>query len=804
MSLFTKIFISLKILSLKVKMNIIGIFIVFMFSLILFAIILPQLEKDKLAERNGKLQAVVNSLVSLMDHYERSLRMNAWKQDPSMPSTIDEAKVRILKDVRRMRYDRSEYFFILDGSGNMVMHPLKKELEGKNLLSLEDPSGGRPFRDMVLESQRDGETFVSYLWQSKYSETVLEHQTTYAKYYWPWDWTICTAVYTQDIVDAVWDIRIISILSIIVTALIAMVMMIFLIHINLSKPIKKLLSGINEIRIGNMDYQINVSSMDEIGFISEQFNQMVSNLKKSSESIAQSENKYRNLTNLLPDIVYEMDPDRKITYLNKTGKTLLGYSDYDITNGLFMEKLISDEALQKLDIMFLGNSENGNKEMFGTHRVFLKNGGHIIGENNASVVLIDEEVKGIRGVIRDVTEKVKLQENLAQTQKMETIGTLAGGLAHDFNNALSGIMGSISLLKHMMKKEKNIDSVKLVEYINLMEESGIRATDVVQQLLSLSRKQEFSFAPVELNTTLEHVIKICSNSFDKSVDINPVYIDERAMTLADPTHMEQVLLNICINANHAMTIMREKEEGIGGVLSVSIEKIVAGKHFCQMHPEAEEKDYWEITVSDTGVGMVPETVAKMFDPFFTMKEKGKGTGLGLVMVYNIIKQHHGFVDVYSEFGIGTSFHIFMPVLHGKDYDENGFVQESIPRGDGLILVVDDEFILLQIARSILEECGYTVITASDGIEGVEVFKERCSEIKAVVLDLVMPKKSGEKVYSEIKKIDENVKVLLTSGFKQDQRVNIALKMGIDGFLQKPFTLMGLAKALHTILVKDLS
>ena len=802
MSVITKIFLCLKSLSLKVKMNIIGIFIVFIFSLILFAIILPQLEKDKLQERSGKLRAVVNSLVSLMDHYERSLRMKAWKQDRSMPSTIDEAKLRIIKDMRTMRYDRSEYFFILDGSGNMVMHPLKNELEGKNLLFLKDPEGGTPFKDMVIGSQRDGEIFVSYLWQSKYSETVLEHQTTYAKYYWPWDWTVCTAVYTQDIIDAVWGIMMISLLSVIVTAFIAVLMMVFLIHINLSKPIKELLSGINEIRIGNLDYQINVSSMDEIGFISEQFNQMVSNLKKSSESITQSENKYKNLTDLLPDIVYEMDPDRKITYLNKTGKTILGYSDDDIANGLSMENFISDEALDKLENMFSENSENADKKLFRTHRIFLKNGGHIIGENNASIVFIDKEVKRIRGVIRDVTEKVKFQENLAQTQKMETIGTLAGGLAHDFNNALSGIMGSISLLKHMMKKERNIDSVKLVEFINLMEESGIRATDVVQQLLSLSRKQEFTFAPVDLNIALEHVLKICSNSFDKSVDINPVYVDERAMTLADSTYMEQVLLNVCINANHAMTIMRAKDEAIGGVLSVSIEKIAAGKYFCQMHPEAEEKDYWEITVSDTGIGMLSETAEKIFDPFFTMKEKGKGTGLGLSMVYNIVKQHHGFIDVYSEFGIGTSFHIFMPVLHGEDYDEKKFAREEIPRGDGLILVVDDESILLQIARSILEECGYTVITASDGVEGVQVFKERCSEIKAVVLDLVMPKKSGEKVYSEIKEIDKNVKVLLTSGFKQDQRVNIALEMGINGFLQKPFTLMGLAKALHEIITKD--
>lgn len=801
MRFFITITNKIKGLPLKIKMNIIGIFIIIVFSLILFVMILPQLEKDKLYERNGKLKAVVNSQVSLMDHYERSLRTKAWINNPSLPKTIEEAKIKIIKDLSRMRYDKNECFFILDGSGNMVMHPLKKELEGKNLINMKDPEGGKPFKKMVIHSQRDGETLVTYIWQSKYSETIFEHQTTFAKYYWPWDWTVCTAVYTQDIIDEMFRIKLVSSITILITIIVTMTMLILLIHINLSRPLQKLLSGITEIQNGNLEHQINIASMDEIGFISQQFNHMVTDLKISSENIIRSENKYKNLTDLLPDIVYDTDLQQNITYLNKAGKNLLGYSDSDIAKGLSMKSLISKNAWETFFKFFPDYMDKKNERIFATHKIHSKDGGYIIGENNAAISYIGDEPKGLRGIIRDVTDKLKLEENLAQAQKMETIGTLAGGIAHDFNNALSGIIGSISLLKFSIEQNEEVDIVKLKEFIKLMEESSLRASEMVQQLLTLSRKQEFSFAPVDMNKALEHIIKICQNTFDKSVEIIPIYNDEKAMVYADPTSMEQMLLNICVNANHAMSIMRPKDEAMGGTLNVSIEKTFADKHFCQTHPEAEEIDYWKITISDTGVGMDSKTIAKIFDPFFTKKEKGKGTGLGLAMVYNIMKQHRGFIDVYSELGIGTSFNIFIPILYGNNNEDKHFVKRKIPMGEGLILVIDDEYILRRIAKSILTECGYTVITAEDGKEGIEIFTQRHSEIKAVLLDLIMPKISGEKVYKELLNIDKDVKVLLTSGFKQDHRVEVAFDLGIDGFIQKPFTMRALAKKLNEILKK---
>ncbi len=212
-------------ISLRWKINFVGIFIIVMFSVILFYFILPLLEKGKMEEREGKLRAVVNSSVSLMDFYERGLRNQTYKGDPTMPKSIEEAKKLILKNLREMRYDRNEYFFVLDGNGNMIMHPTKPELEGKEMISIKDPKGGTPFRDMSYYSQRDGETFVKYIWQSKYSPVIFEPQTTYAKYYWPWDWVVCSGVYTQDIIE---DMRKVTLSSLIYDGITATISMIFL------------------------------------------------------------------------------------------------------------------------------------------------------------------------------------------------------------------------------------------------------------------------------------------------------------------------------------------------------------------------------------------------------------------------------------------------------------------------------------------------------------------------------------------------------------------------------------------------
>ncbi len=278
---------SLTRLSLRKKVNILGIFIILLFSVILFVKVLPLLEIGKLEERRGKLRAVVNSVVSLIDHYERGLRRESWKTDPTQPKNIEEAKILIMKNLRHMRYDKTEYFFILDGKGKMVMHPLKPELEGHDMMDTKGPKGEPIFHDLVIQSQRDSEAFVSYTWQSKYSPLIFEPQTSYAKYYWAWDWIVCSGVYTQDILDSMQEINYLSAGYVVVTSAFTIFILFIFVYFNLSKPLMNLLKGIEEIKKDNLDHKVEAHFDDELGHITRQFNTMIENRKQSQEDLIQ-------------------------------------------------------------------------------------------------------------------------------------------------------------------------------------------------------------------------------------------------------------------------------------------------------------------------------------------------------------------------------------------------------------------------------------------------------------------------------------------------------------------------------------
>ncbi len=410
--------------------------------------------------------------------------------------------------------------------------------------------------------------------------------------------------------------------------------------------------------------------------------------------------------------------------------------------------------------------------------------------------LSNSETPGAVIILEDVTELIHKGEELIQAQKMETVGTLTGGLAHDFNNVLGGIRGSLSMINYIIDKSPDkIDEIR--EYIELSEKSVARASNMVEQLLTLSRKSKLTVQPVNLRETLEGVLNLCRVSFDKSVILKAHYPDVSPIVEADQTQLEQVLLNILINAEHAMTIMRRPDEPRGGVIEIRVSRIL---------PESLNHDvhgyYWAISIRDRGVGIPLDLQMKIFDPFFTTKEKGKGSGLGLSMAYNIILQHQGFIELKSEPGKGSEFIIYLPEL----FEHSGVTEFELPDqqeipGSGTILVIDDEEAIRKTAAGILDSLGYSVITARDGNEGLETYSARRHEIDVVLLDMVMPGLSGRDVYVKLKEIDPQARVLLSSGFFNDPRVNEVMAMGVDGFLKKPYSRISLSVALHRILKK---
>ncbi len=573
-------------------------------------------------------------------------------------------------------------------------------------------------------------------------------------------------------------------------------------------PVTSLRDAMQRMISGALGGQVEVTGKDEIGDLTTTFNQMSADLALSYKQIANKNKELqdsqqemahmrmylKNIIDSMPSMLISVNEAGIIVEWNEAASRITGIPS---TLAIGKEVWTLLPHMKKYKGYFQKVIEAKTPKEF--HSEIIQTGDVEEYHTISIFPLIANGVKGIVIRVDDVTEMEKKEQQLRQAQKMEIIGTLAGGLAHDFNNILGGITGSLSLLKFKLQQDKELDRDFMIKYLNIMEEAGRRAADLVKQLLSISSKQEMILEPVDLDITVEHVMQICRNSFDKRIDLEPQFSGTKAMINASPTQIEQVLLNLCVNAAHAMTTMRKENEPQGGELTVSLKKIFADKDFCIAHPEAHEMEYWALTVQDTGVGMDTKTVAKIFDPFFTTKQKDKGTGLGLAMVYNIVQQHGGFIDVYSVMGLGSTFNIYLPALQGAESAVSTEKTFVMPRGEGLILVVDDEEIIRETARAILEECGFDVILAENGEEGVMIFSERHGEIKAVLLDMLMPKKSGKEAYLEMKKIDPGLKVLLASGFKQDERVESVLNLGVQGFIQKPYDLDTLSRSIFAVI-----
>ncbi len=516
----------------------------------------------------------------------------------------------------------------------------------------------------------------------------------------------------------------------------------------------------------------------------------ISERKKYEKELQNAKDYLKTIINSVSSPIISADADGNITETNKAAEDMSKIQNGDVENGSLWDRFPCLKQYRGLftSVVDTNQSEIVRCEHFnGALKSFYR------------IFMYPLQFEGNRGAvvrIDDITDAEKKDEQLRQAQKMETIGTLAGGLAHDFNNQLGGIIGSLSLINLMLKK--NLDIEKLKRYISVMDEAAHRASDMVQQLLTLSRKKESILVPVDLNTIIDNVMRICMTTFDKSIDLNIEKFASAAVVNADPGQLEQVLLNICVNAMHSMTIMREKGDQ-GGVLSVKLLRHHYTDEFKQQFQSVVVADYYELQVSDTGVGIPSDELEKIFDPFFTTKDKGEGTGLGLTMAYNIIAQHNGLIDVHSEIEKGSLFSIYLPVLDTSEVLSQESSDKVIVKGEGLILIIDDELIMRQTSRHILEECGYSVLAAPSGEQGIALYKEKIDEIAAVLLDLSMPKMSGKDTFIALKSINPAIKVLLISGYKQDQRVAESLKLGVNSFLQKPFTIDVLSKRISELL-----
>ncbi|MCK4979130.1 MAG: response regulator, partial [Candidatus Delongbacteria bacterium] len=414
--------------------------------------------------------------------------------------------------------------------------------------------------------------------------------------------------------------------------------------------------------------------------------------------------------------------------------------------------------------------------------------------NSYKFIENDSGNKAVQVCFYDITErkkheeeKRKLENRLHQSEKLQAIGQLAGGIAHDFNNQLTGIIGSADLLRYELS-----DNKELAHYVDNILIASKRSADLTNQLLAFARKGKYLSVEIDIHRTIMEVISLLQHFIDKRISLEEIFKANPSIINGDPTQIQNALLNLALNARDAMPK--------GGTLTFETKIIELDESYCN---ESADKitpgKFIQVSITDTGVGMTEETQKRIFEPFFTTKEAGKGTGMGLSAVYGTIKNHNGSICVCSEIDKGTIIKTYLPLALSTDVIKTENPQESVTFNKKLkILLVDDEDIVCNIGKEMLEMKGHSVSVCKDGNEAIEKFKKIWQEIELVILDMVMPKIAGTETFHAMKEINPNVKVLLSSGYSVTGDAQNLLDQGAQGFIQKPFTIEELTKSIAEI------
>ena len=526
-----------------------------------------------------------------------------------------------------------------------------------------------------------------------------------------------------------------------------------------------------------------------------EFARDITERKQNDMALKKSEQQFRDLFNSINDLVYIQDIKGCFTSVNPAMLRLFGY-DMDEFIGRRAADFMESELQSGFKNRYLEKlKEQGHYE--GLACYFTKNREKIYIEYKSSLVRPDDDEPYISGIGRDVTEKMlsekkvkKLQEQVVQSQKMESIGTLAGGIAHDFNNILFPILGHTEMLLSDISEDSPFrDSV------NQIYTGAIRASELVKQILTFSRQDNNEIKLMKMQPIVKEALKLLRSSIPATIEISQDIDPNCGIIKADPTQIHQITMNLATNAYHAM-------EETGGRLKVSLKEIELDENDV-ITPEMKSGIYACLTVIDTGIGMDKNLIQKIFDPFFTTKEKNKGTGMGLSVVHGIVKSMGGGIQVYSEPGEGTEFHVYLPVVKSSfEKQEIHQLKEPVQGGIEHILLIDDEDAVVTMEKLMLERLGYKVTSRISSIEALEAFRAAPDKFDLIITDMTMPNLSGDKLAVELTKIRSDIPILLCTGFSEVMSEKEAASLGIQGFLLKPITKKDLSQKIREVLDKN--
>ncbi|MBI3189356.1 MAG: PAS domain S-box protein [Ignavibacteriales bacterium] len=502
-----------------------------------------------------------------------------------------------------------------------------------------------------------------------------------------------------------------------------------------------------------------------------------------------SEDQIKNQAALIDnahDAIAVCDLEGKISYWNKSAELIYGWKQEEIQQKNVNEVLYQEYSPEIVDAL---RTVLEKGEWTGELQQVAKNGKGVIVDSRWTL-LNDREgfPKSILLINTDITEKVKLQMQFLRTQRLESLGTLASGIAHDLNNVLAPILMAVQILKRKFSDDAS------QRMLVTLETSAKRGSDIVKQVLTFARGAEGKRDELQPKHLVKEIQSLINETFPKSIVLKSNIQNGTWTVSGDATHLHQVLLNLCVNARDAMPQ--------GGTLSIALENISLDETYVRLHPQAKQGSYVVFTVSDTGTGITPEVMENIFEPFFTTKGIGKVTGLGLSTVNGIIKEHGGFITVYSEVNAGTTFKVYLPAGASAGSMQQDPKQAVLPAGNGeLLLVVDDEAAIRQVTKGTLETFGYKVITANDGIEAEMIYREHQNNIALVLTDMMMPSRDGSATVKVLTEINPSVKIIITSGLVSHDNLASEITGTVKTFLPKPYTAERLLRTIHEVLTE---
>lgn len=563
---------------------------------------------------------------------------------------------------------------------------------------------------------------------------------------------------------------------------------IFLLTRKFILPLKQLQASAGKIASGDLSSVIEVRSKNELGSLGDALEEMRLTLRekivtleneiamrtRAEEEREQAIDYVDAIINSMPSTIVGVGADLTVSHWNQLAESVSGLSAEE-AKGMDIQEALVQIPLDRDEIHRAINS----RELVQHQIRDDKNG-----ERFLDITIFPLDYKGRQGaVIRvdDVTEQHQMRQELAHTRKLDAIGQLAGGVAHDFNNMLAGIISGAELLSLNSKND-----AKAQKYIDIILQAGKQAGDLTHKLLAFARKGKVESTPIDVAKVIYDAASILNHTLDRRIKVDISVDAENTRIIGDLSQIQNALINLGVNGGHAMAG--------DGVLQIQLKEIIFDEVYCKASPfDIVPGAYLDLEVHDTGVGIAPENIERIFEPFYTTKDVGKGSGLGLSAVYGAVLEHNGAITVYSEPGRGTSFHLYLPLT---DVEDTIFKKEADRpiSGQGTILIVDDEQVVLVTAKSILESLGYDVILAGNGKDGLQKYREHRADIDLVIIDMIMPEMNGKDCYFAMKAMDNDVKVLLASGFSREADLKELQENGLAGFLHKPYTTVQLSRA----------